>query len=402
MDKKSSKKLVWYILFAIITVVMCYLLVVVYFHIVSPNNITTKLAIWPFNSTQKIGEMYLDAVVEIDFTIEDDETLESEEKKVVGVNIRQDGYIIAPYNEFVDCDETTEYKILTNAGGVYNGAYLYGDKHYNVCVLKVENIASDQKIKIPFVSITSVSQGLFSNKQILAISSPIQTKNVWTGTIVDFELSNIYRETTRDGKNVVDFVLEDCYSVGLKDGSFTGGAIFDKKGGFLGLSYEDTLEDGSYIIMPVGGVKNFLEKVIDSYEKNQKYDNKLIKSFIGFDQIELSCFKDAAETNENQTDKECFYFNGEFQIFTDELITYLNSDITGYYLFEALIHNDKTIIDANKVIYAISHNSKTYLIDTKIELFDLLYDVESGDNLTLFFYDVDKLGIERQSASFMV
>ena len=90
-EKKSNWKVFWYVILAFIAVVLCYLFVVIYFFYISPNNISLKLGFWPFLSDQTVGEMYLDATVELNFKA--NEEFDVLDKSVVGVNIREDGYI---------------------------------------------------------------------------------------------------------------------------------------------------------------------------------------------------------------------------------------------------------------------------------------------------------------------
>ena len=232
-EKHSNLKVIWYVLFAIITVILVYLFVVVYFFYISPYNISVKTAIWPFLSDQAIGEMYLDSTVEINFKVANEVTFEDEEKSVVGVNVRQDGYIIAPYNEFRSCTDETEITILANSGKVYNGKFLYGDLNYNIAILKCENVTADEgEIKIPFVSISNaVSSSWFMETDVLAITSPMESKTVWNGTVSDTNIYSVYKEISIENKHAVDFVMEDCYLVDIEsvgDESFEDGAIFDK------------------------------------------------------------------------------------------------------------------------------------------------------------------------------
>ena len=100
MEKQSNKKVFWYILFAVITVVLCYLFLVVYLYFISPYNISLKLTFWPFQTTGSMGNLYMDSVVEIKFQANED--LDVVEKSVVGVNVREDGFIVAEYQNKTD------------------------------------------------------------------------------------------------------------------------------------------------------------------------------------------------------------------------------------------------------------------------------------------------------------
>lgn len=403
--KHSNLKVIWYVLFAIITVILVYLFVVVYFFYISPYNISVKTAIWPFLSDQTVGEMYLDATVEINFTVANEVTFEDEEKKVVGVNVRQDGYIIAPYNEFRSCTDQTEITILANSGKVYNGKFLYGDLNYNIAILKCENVTPDEpEVKIPFVSISNaVSSSWFVETDVLAITSPMESKTVWNGTVSDTNLYSVYKEITIENKYAIDFVMEECYLVDINssdDNTFEDGAIFDKSGGILGLSFEKT-DDGAYVIMPIDSAKYFLNDVVKAYKNQQKYENNLVKSLVGFDQLEIQCFFIAS--NKNYGEEEFFYFNNTWQVYTDDIVTkFAASSDPGYYVFEDWTYNSNVILPANSVISYIRCNNKNYSALQRTSLFEGLYNADAGDTVTVYYWDIDSLGGTTQSVTFTV
>ena len=404
-EKHSNLKVIWYVLFAIITVILVYLFVVVYFFYISPYNISVKTAIWPFLSDQAIGEMYLDSTVEINFKVANEVTFEDEEKSVVGVNVRQDGYIIAPYNEFRSCTDETEITILANSGKVYNGKFLYGDLNYNIAILKCENVTADEgEIKIPFVSISNaVSSSWFMETDVLAITSPMESKTVWNGTVSDTNIYSVYKEISIENKYAVDFVMEDCYLVDIEsvgDESFEDGAIFDKSGGILGLSFEKT-DDGAYVIMPIDSAKLFLDDVVRAYKNQQKYENTLVKSLVGFDRLELQCFYEVS--NKNYGEEEFFYFNNTWQVYTDDIvINFASSASSGYYVFEDWIYNGTKILDSNNVISYIRCNNRSYSATQRTSLFEGFYNANAGDTITVYYWDMDSLGGATQSVTFTV
>lgn len=401
--KSSNAKVIWYILFAFVTVILIYLCTVAYFFYISPYNISIKTKLWSFLSDQMVGEMYLDATVEIDFTIKNPITYENEDKIVVGVNVREDGYIVAPYSEFRACNENTEIKIYTNSGKIYVGKLLYGDINYNLAILKCENIAENlDEIKIPYVYVSSKTS-LSKQTEVLAIASPMKTKNVWNGKVVDTNLLNVYKQIEVENNYAIDFVLENCYSVEIDssdENAYTGGAIFDKSGSILGLSYEDTLDDGSYIIMPIDASKLFLDNVVKNYQKQQTYENQVIKKFVGFDQTEIYCHMLASA--ENSGKEEYFYFNGSWQIYSDELIAFSNSGVDGYYLFEDFSYEGETILSAKNVISSLKINGKTYSANYRTSLMNALYKTKTGDVVTIYYYDTNSLGIKLSSVNFTV
>lgn len=400
MSKKegSKSKVLWSILFGFVTIILCYLFVVVYFFYISPYNISLKVSLWPFMSDYSIGEMYLDATMEIKFTVTDEITFEETEKSVVGVNIRQDGYIVAPYNEFRFCNDDTQITILANSGKVYDGKLLYGDMNYDIAVLKCENVLGEEgEIKIPYVSISKSS--LYSS--VIAVGSPMKTKTVWTGAIVDTNLTNIYSSTEIEGKNAVDFIIEDCYTVELKESteSFGGGAIFNDIGGLLGLSFDKTLSDGSYVIIPIDDVDLFLNDVVKNYKKQTQYKNVIVDSVVGFDKTEIYCYTTVANSNVGQ--EEYFYFNNSWQVFTDEIIAFAGGTTEGYYLFEDWVYDGRTVLGKNNVISSIKIGYFTRSADTKTELVRSLYQIEKGNKGVIYYYELGTLGTQLKSVSFV-
>ena len=72
-DIKSNSKLLWYIVFALLTVVMCYFFVVIYFYYISPYSVANRMTFWPFATEKQVAEMYSDTVVEINFSVENED-----------------------------------------------------------------------------------------------------------------------------------------------------------------------------------------------------------------------------------------------------------------------------------------------------------------------------------------
>lgn len=404
MDEKktNNSKVLWYILFAFVTVVMCYLFVVVYFYFISPYNISLKLAFWPFVPEQNIGEMYLDATVDVTFSGTDIYTLDEVDKDVVGINVRVDGYIIAPYDEFKSCADLSQIKIRTNDGVIYNGKLLFSDTNFNLAILKCENVGeNDTKIRIPYVNVLDVSNVIYADTEVLAVSSPLETKNVWEGAIVDPEVSDVFKTIEVSNTLAVDFVIENCYSVQLESSevAFSGGAVFDKSGNILGLSYKETLSDGSHVIMPIDGANLFLNEVIASYKKEEEYKNALVKSFVGFDQIELECFQYVSSENVNESAKNTFYFDNAFPGYTDNIIRFGNSQMSAYYLFKDFVWKGETILEKDNVINALKVGGRIYEIENKIDLLEVLYRTREGAKLTIYYHDIDALGSNLLSVS---
>ncbi len=409
-EKSKNSKIIWIILFTVIAVVLCYLFVVLYFFYISPNNIATKLALWPFLSDNSVGEMYLDATVEINFNTVDD--FEDVTVSVVGVNVRSDGWIVAPYSELKDCADEQGFTINTNSGKVYQGEILFSDENYDIAILKCLPIAEDEeKISLPFVRISTTN--LSGTNAVLAVSSPMQSQNVWSGTISADSLSYVYSIMDVDGVTAIDFVVENCYCVEIEDLSFTGGAVFDKSGHLLGLSYGEVLDDGTFAVVPAGVVDLVLDDVIDDYENEATYQNSLVGSFSGVDGVELYCHMDIVSQMDTGN-TNAFYFDGVWIEYSDSLInfrSYQNFDSgfsAGYFLLEDFVYGDTTIAQGNVLSgVSVRRGGRTVasaVIYCKTDLFDVLYQAQAGDIVVLSFWSASVLSDspEIQTVTFAV
>lgn len=405
MEKKSNAKVFWYILFAFVTILLCYMSVVVYFFYISPYNVSMKVSIWPFLSSSSVSDMYLDATVEINFQVLDDITLEAENKSVVGVNVRKDGYIVAPYSDFRNCEENS-IKIYANSGKIYNGKLLYGDINYNLAVLKCESVDSNaEEIKMSYVSISNLSR-VSSEESVYAVSSPIGTKSFWTGIVETSTTLECSKTLELEGKSAVDFVMEECYYVELKTSTtdFESGVIFGDSGKFMGFGFsaeattEDNEETTVTLMLPAKNVSLFLSNCVSAYQKNETYTNEIVKSIDGFDILELQCFDLVSKDNTDYD--EYFYFDGTWQEYSDNVHKFLNSNTSGFYLFKDWTFDGQTILSADKVLSSIKVGSVTYSAKTKVDVFKALYNIETGDKITIFYYDLDSLGAKLESVSY--
>jgi len=403
MGEKSNKKLIWYILFAVITVVLCYMFIVVYFHHISPYNISMKIAVWPFMSDESVGEIYQDAIVEINFEVDDSYTFEENvPKTVVGVNVHKDGFIVAPYHEFEGCDISTEYRIRTNAGKVYNGKLLFVEEHYNLVIFKCENmLASDKKIKIAYANIEDIAAAR-EGDEIFALTSPLEDKTVWGGRIKSMGEIDC-KQMELDAKVGGEYVIQDCFAVSLNStrNSFSTGVVFNDSGAVLGFSFDGKNSDGNYVSMPVAGAKLFIGDVIESYDSRYTYSNTLANAFVGFDKTEISCFIMASNENEKDENKQYFYFNNEWHTYTDDMKYYNQQmSVEGFYLYQNFALRGQTILNAKNIVYSIKYNNKTYKISSKLDLYDLCYKLNAGDQIVVYYYEgIDSLTLNQKKFS---
>lgn len=384
-EKKTNKKLIWTILFAVVSVAVCYLFIVAYFYYISPNNIAAKLTVWPFANEENTSKMYKEAVVDIRFSTYNQDTFEKDTVNVTGVNIREDGFVLAPYSK-IKVSDNGEYKILTNSGAVYDGKLLFCQKDLNLAVFKCEKLTENQKIKIPYVKIAKSNPKIYSS--VLAISCMSNAKDFWSGHVVEDGWIDC-KKTVVDTHYCVDYVIEDCYTAYLKSNSqeMTDCALFDMKGNLLGFSFESTLEDGNYIVAPVYYSKLFINDVINAYFKGETYQNALVDAFGGLDKYEMECNFEVLNLN-NEELRDKIYFDGSFTAVTSGM-KYFNQqvDISGIFMLKNVSYKGQEPLEIGDVLSKISINGSIYNIETKVDLLEILYNLDEGDKVVLIYYD---------------
>lgn len=389
-EKKNNSKIIWIILFTVIAVILCYLFTVVYFYFISPYNISLKLSFWPFSSDVAVGDMYSEATVEINFKIQN-ENFDEEEKSVVGVNIRQDGFVVAPYSEFRDCKEDTVIKILTTSGRIYSGKLLFAEKDYNLAILKCESVAKEgEEIKIPFVNVNENFLASREDERVISVSNPVSDKKIWIGTIYGADYTLGVSKIV-DGTKAIDFVHEDGFVVDLDMDAtaYNGGAVFDRQANLLGFSYELTmteeLEYGYYFVMNAEGAKDFIDDVVNNYYADKYYTNPIKENLIGFDQIELNYYLDCSETSTTNQDK--FYFNNAWHPYNENITYFSTSEMSGLFLFDDFSYDDQ-IINAGSVIVSVSYDDGLIEILDKITLLDNIYQLKQGKEVTFNYKEI--------------
>ena len=397
-DKKNSNsKVIWYVLFAIVTVILCYLFIVVYFYYISPNNISAKLIVWPFSSNQQIGQMYLDATVEIDFKVTNEATFEEEEKQVVGINVREDGYVVAPYNDFRSCTPETEFQVYTNSGRVYGGKLLYCNDDFSLAIIKLENVLENEgKIKLPYVSIASSSSRILYSQSVLAISSPKDDgKHIWQAMPLGEDTVFVAPQIVVDNRHAVDYVLEDCCEIELENSaydSFESGVLLNNSGDLLGFAFNGLGDDNAfhYFSLPADKIKLILSDVVDAYQNGQTYQNDLADGLVGFDHVELESFIRASTENSGQ--EVNFWFENAWRIYTDEMtkVYYLNTT-PSFYVLEDWNYNGETILNAGDCIFSVSSKGKTYIGDKRVNIMQAFYGLDKGDTVTVYYQNVNNL-----------
>ena len=392
MEKKGNSKLIWYILFVLITVIMCYLFSVVFFFYISPYNISVKTKIWPFLSDSQMGAVYNDAIVDIEYQVLDQENFGTVDVSVVGVNVRKDGYVVAQLSSLEGIENAEEIQILPNSGQYYSGKLLYADKNHNLAILKCESL-DGSKIKLPYVKVASIAGKAIKNTEIIALTS--QNRKVCTGSVVGEELVDAITGTS-EGVYKVDYVMDYCFKVDF-DNSFSGGVVFNKSGYLFGFSVADF--DADYVFMPVDAAAIYLDSVVECYENKTKFKTEMVDKFVGFDVFDVGYFIEQSSKN---TDKTTFFFNGNFEEFTDNINYFARVNKSGFFLFEKLEHKGKVILNEDSVISSIIYDGNTYAIGCRSDLVKLLYMIDDGKQMTIRYCEIDSLGSQNKSVTFTV
>ena len=387
---KSNKKLVWYILFAFVTVIFCYLFVVVYFCYISPYNISARIALWPFVSEQQIGEMYSEATVKVTFSYVNDD-FEPDEVSVNGVNVDKEGYILFPFSEIDECSDYSKIRIMTASGTVYNGKFVYGDKDFNLALVKCES-ANGKKIKIPYVrAYDDIDYSVFD--RVIIATSKLDNKNVWTGNVSDTDKVFIHKTKNSANETVYDYNVEGGFVIKINGyGGFGGGAVFDSRANLLGFSYTDTLaieeiDEGKFFIMPAYSVNYVLDGAKEAYRKNTIFKNKVISKLDGFDKTEAEVMHTLSKNGLGMQ----YYFKGDWQDIPDEYDAFLGDGVNGFYLYSDFVYGDKTIAK-NCVITGVSVNRTRLDIEYKVDLFSAIYEANTKSDILIYYQRYDSVG----------
>ncbi|MBR1890172.1 MAG: hypothetical protein IJ817_00620 [Clostridia bacterium] len=401
--KSSNKKLIWYVLFAIVTVVCCYLFVVIYFFYISPYNISLRLTFWPFSTEQQIGEMYSEALVKVSYTYKADEfDDEGEEISTIGVTISKDGFILFPYSEIDKCSDLSKIMVMTSSGTVYKGKFLYGNRDYNLALIKCENAKNpNATIKMPFVKVYDSSD--YSDISNVIVSTPkLVSSSVWTGGVEDTDYIQMFTKEV-NGKEVGSYTVEGGFLIKLSGTySFQGGAVFDSKAHLLGFSYGDTLSLGTdqVFVLPAYAVNYFYNDVAKAYKKGNDFENDLIESLVGFDKYEADQMQRLSEAAGSEYD-DMIFFGDDWQPVSSDFDLFITSDVNGYYLFQDFIY-DSIVIERDSIITSVNVNGQTEDIKYKVDLFSMLWGAKSGDKIRITYQKYESTGYRTDSLTFTV
>ncbi len=407
-ETKSKRKLIFWIVFAVIAVVLAYVITVLYFFVFSPNNIRAKMIVWPFFSEANVADMYEQASAEIQFTYVDPNDYVTVTEKTVGVNVAEDGFFVVPYiSEFADFrnyenasktrEGKSQLKVMTCAG-VFDGVLLYSDEAFNVCVIKCERIVDkDQKIALPYLDIASV--GTTTNASEALFVSPIEKEDFYKCRVIKDSYVSLFEKVDVGDKYAMDYLIQGCVDVRvtLKNNvtdmdNKTTRVCCDRSGNVLGFSsyYIEENDDGEfetkYVFMPIYGARSFFNDVVKSYNEKKVYSNSLINELIAFDQVEVESYNRVALLNKNPENQNSFFYNGRWYNFSTGIKNYDQSLLNGVYLFDNFVHGQNQQIDVDSVIIGITVNGKEYEISGKIDFLTILYAVKSGDKVSFEYY----------------
>ncbi len=380
--KKQNSLVVWIIVAIVFAIVFCYGFSVLYFYQISPNDVSAKLSVWPFLSDNDIGNMYLDTMVEISVKNEED----VEQASVLGVNVREDGYVIAEFQNLSDCDENSKITIRSSLGRVFNGKILFADKNYNLAILKCESFDKNVGVRLPFVKIAKLSA---FDSTVMSMSSLEGKVNF--GMVTDVTPTAIPFTKKINNETFVDFVIEN--GVVVEFSQAVSGPVFNRRAGILGFGNSMYLNGeyaGTYLV-PAGSLSTLVGKVARAYQKAQPFSNGIAESLVGFDKIELHQFK--SRSNETSNAEE-FYFNGEKVKYPELTEAYDASALEGFYLFDAFSHNEVSI-PKDCVVTKIATKNKSVVVKNRVDLFDFVYGLNENENVEIFYQSVANLGQEQ-------
>ncbi len=393
-DQSKNSRVVWYILFAVITIVMCYLFVVVFFFFISPENISAKLTVWPFSNQQQIANMYHEAMVKVEFSEFDEENLTSSQKTVIGVNVRKDGYVLITSSAIDSMEEGSKLSIYARSGEVFAGKLLWQDEKSNLAVLKCESMKG-KEVKLPYVKVSNL-ENISVGQKVFALS---WLDNAFTGKITDTAqyISPIY--DTFEGSVVVDYVVEGCMCfepVNMQ--GFDEGVVFDSKGHLLGFSNNNVFEDGTFAIYPAHAFNSVFDQIVSAYKNGKTYQNVRVTNLVGFDKEELLCFRDASEENH---DLNYFYFNGAFMEYSTEVTNFENSNLQGFFLMQNWQLSDEVTIAQNCVVDSLSISGRTVQTESRLDLLQALYSLKGGQKVSVHYYEIGQMENTPKLVSFV-
>ena len=364
-ENNGAKKVFVIIGMVLLGIVLCYFSVALYFYFATPNDIASKLSVWNLMSDNEIGEMYLEATYEVRYGDED----------FVGVNVDKEGYVLTCNHNF-DGYNNEKIVLYNNSGAMYNGEIIFSNDVLNLAVLKISDYFEESKnLDLPYVKTGDLRASIFG-REYLAIGSPFDEGNISKVSNVGYDSGFV--TTVYDEIDVVDYICLDSISFTVKNYESTSqGALFDKTGRLVGLTYayminEGSVSDADYYAVSTAGVGSIIKKI--------KNDENLEINIEGFDMQELAIYLQY-QMNENQ-----IFYDGKWLMLDDNLMDY-HLKQEGVYLNEDFVLNNKTL-SKNNLITSISYNGYSESVVTRYELYNTLYSFAEGTSFTLTSIDL--------------
>lgn len=381
-QNQSNKKFLWLILLAVVTILLCYMFVVLYFFFISPNNISIKLKLWPFLSEESIGEMYADSTMEIKFSSGD---FEQSEHSVIGVNVAENGVVVAPYHKLKRLNERP-MKIYSNSGKVFDGELIFAEESFDIAILKCKT-TENQKISVPYAEIaTSFPK---ENSPILFVSSPLGTNQVTKGQFESYS-ADFALQVEVQNFLAVDYVIENGGAMKVENSQLSDGAVFDLSGNLLGFSYSGGIDlKGNYVVSSALNANLFLKNVVKAYEKGEKFEKAFPNSLVGMDKQELSSHFDVSDEENGM--KNHFFFRNQWKDYASfEGLTnfYSTPNSVGFFLLEDFEYDDEKIL-AGSIITSVSIGGVTMHIENRNDLFEIAYSVQQGQKCQIEYVSAD-------------
>lgn len=397
----TNMKVFWIIFSIILSLAVIYMFVVIYFYYISPNNISLKLKIWPFNSDDAIAEMYVDTTVKLEFETQNPETNEVSTVSIVGVNIKENGVIVTLYDQLRYIKQDSPITVTTS-NGIFAGDFVYGDMNYNLALIKCKNKEGKSgSIKIPYVEIAQESDMQHCDN-LFVISAPDESKKVRKGSLVNNTKAVVPKYTSFSNvSKVVDYVMKDCYLFNVENAiDFTRGVVYNKSGNVFGLSAGYVEEASSskpttliryQIYSPVYNVNHFYDKAMSAYQKDKEnlYQNSVLQEMKVVDLNDMTWHKEASE--EISGNENGFYFSEtrEWKEYTSKLEQFIDNRVDSVFLVDDFMHNDETVLEAGNNIVSIKIGAATYKTTDKLALANVLYATKDGQKIILNYTTVD-------------
>ena len=346
-------------------IILCYFSVAVYFYFARPNDITGKLSVFNVLSDDEIGEIYLEASYSVRYGDED----------FLGVNVDESGYVVTFSRNFDEYDGE-EILLYHSSGDVFDGEIVFQNDALNLAILKLyDHFDVTSSLSLPYVKTGDLNTSIFSSGY-LAVGDPFSENNINKAKSVKYNTG--YVTKTYDEIDVVDFVVPNSISFVVDNYKTTSqGAIFDKSGKLVGLSYayavnDDNINSADYYAVATKNVGVIVERL---------KDNTLCDFEIrGLDMDEIS-IRLKYKLNENQI----FYDDGWLTLSDSVLTKYLSRD--GVLLLEDFAVGDSTLL-SNHIITSISYNGYSKNVTTLCDLFNVLYSLEEGTTFSLNSIDI--------------